>query len=108
MMKLTYKLQGTGEHTWIKEVEDSKEIILDIEVLNWKLKAVLIDRGLYSQVETALNGLSEPTKTIALLAWNGAPYIHITSNTTKFIQKALGLTIQEVTSIFEDAINLEI
>jgi len=111
---IEYKKQSNGLDSWmIKYVENGEEVkcrdvVHDMDVLNWKLKATLVKRDLFTQVENALNSMPEPNKTMALLAWNGSPTVHINSNTTKLVQGVLGLTIQEVTEIFQDAVNLDI
>lgn len=109
----TYKKQGDGRDTWRCEVKDGKTLI-DIYMVeyltadNWKLKAVLNADGLLSQVETALNALPEPTKTNALFAWDNSLTVDSNSDTTKMIQSVLGLSLDDVISIFERAQNFKI
>ncbi len=109
----TYKKQGNGSDSWRVEVTEDRELV-DLYMVyfltcdNWKLKAVLNEDGLLTNVETALNNLPEPTKTNALFAWNNSPTIDSNSNTAKFIQRQLKLSNEDVTDIFVRAINFEI
>lgn len=111
---IVYKKQGNGQDSWfINYIEDGKpvqapELVYGLTVENWRLKAVLSQRGLLTAVETALNNLPEPTKTTALFAWEYSNTVSTSSNTTKLIQDVLGLTIHEVVDIFWQAINLDI
>jgi len=107
--KIQYKKQGDGRDTWIVFYTDrNPEIVEYLTADNWKLKAILNADGLLSQVETALNALPEPTKTNALFAWSSAPTIDSNSDTTKMIQSVLGLSLEDVISIFERAQNFKI
>lgn len=112
--EIRYKKQGNGQDSWfIHYLEDGKdiqapELVYGFTVENWRLKAVLSERGLISQVESALNNLPEPNKTKALLAWEYSNTLSTTSNTTKFVQGVLGLSMEQVVDIFWTAINLDI
>jgi hypothetical protein len=108
MINYKYKLQGDGRRSWTKTEGAWSEMVFDIEVLNWKLKAVLFQMGLLTQVENALNSLPEPNKTVAMFAWNGSPTVSITSNTTTFVQGVLNLTNDQVTDIYNQAVNIQI
>lgn len=103
-MEFIYKKQGDGRDSWF----NGSEMVFELSADNWKIKYVLSQRSLLTQVETALNSLPEPNKTKALLAWDYANIIHTSSNTTKFVQSVLCLTIEQVTEIFTEAINLDI
>lgn len=104
----TYKKQGDGSDSWNClewDSEGKKELLNSymvyfLTVQNWKLKTVLSEMNLLDQVETALNGMDEPTRTAANFAWNFAPVIDSNSNTTKFIQSVLNLSSVEVFDIF--------
>jgi hypothetical protein len=73
------------------------------EVELWKVKGVLTIMGLTSQVDTALENLSEPTKTLAKLSWQNGNVLHSRSETVKFVQNVLQLTDEQVDSIFDQA-----
>lgn len=62
--------------------------------------------GLFQFVETALDNLPEPNKSVALMAWNYSPTINSESSVTKFVQQSLQLSDQEVADIFNSAENL--
>jgi hypothetical protein len=92
---------GSPEMILVNEYQYEQEF--KMEVAMWKLKAVLSSMGLLSQVDAALNGLPEPTKTTALLAWEYSPTVSSWSNTTKFVQGVLSLTDEQVEQIFTTA-----
>ena len=108
-----YKKQGDGKDSWTRtRTEDNKVVFVDmvyfISCANWKLKAILNEDKLLTQVESALNGLPEPTKTNANFGWNNAPTIDSNSTTTQFIQGVLKLTLDQVIDIFTRAQNFNI
>lgn len=111
-----YKEQGDGSDSWaVSEWEDNtketlinKYMIYDFIVQNWKLKAELNRRGMLTSVETALDGLPEPTKTEAKLAWDYSPTINMSSSATKLIKSVLGLSSEDVLDVFDKADQIEI
>lgn len=100
-----------------KIIQEEKEVLVNAyitfdaptrEVASWKLRAILKSTGLFTQVEAALNSLQEPTKTIALEAWEYSATINQFSQTTKLIQQACALTDGQVEEIFTNAENINI
>lgn len=116
---IKYKLQGDGKDSWIVKTFDDQGCMIHAElvyedpykkeVLMWKLKSVLNSMGLLIQVGAALDGLPEPTKSTALLAWEYSPKVSSSSSVAKFVQNVLGLTEEEVEAIFisAESISLE-
>jgi hypothetical protein len=116
--ELYYKLQGDGRDSWIcieyeddaGTIEFTRYMIYDLEVPNWKLKAELSNRGMLTNVETALASLAEPMKSQANLAWEYSPTINFKSQATALIQASLGLDDEETLQIFmaAEVIELEV
>lgn len=73
------------------------------EVANWKIRAILKTMNLISPIETALNNLNEPLKSIAQSAWEYSPVINQYSNTVKLIQSVCELSDEQIQSIFDSA-----
>lgn len=108
---VVYKLQGDGRDSWIVTYEDPdriKDLYFSFHAENWKIKAILNEDGLLTQVETAINNLPEPPRITALLAWENGSIISSDSPTTDLIQSELGLTQDEMVDVFVRAINFKI
>lgn len=108
-----YKLQGDGRDSLIcTETVDgiviNKYMIYDRSVASWKVKSILKLQGLYDTIETALGQLSEPTKTIADMAWKHSESINQFSPTVKLIKQVCALTDSQVQSIFDEAEQINI
>ena len=86
-----------------QEIDEYNLQFVPSEVSLWKLRAVLKLMNLESSVETAINNLSEPNKTMALYIWNYGSGIDRYSPTTLFIQSVLQMTDEQVNDIFIQA-----
>ena len=82
--------------------------ILPQEVQLWRVRVILKLGGLESAIETALNGLDEPTKTGALYIWNYGTTVERSSQTVLLIQSVLGLTDTQVDEIFIQANSIQL
>ena len=76
------------------------------EIPNWRAKVVLHGMGLLPAVEAALQSLPEPARTIANLAWNGDAKIARTGALVATIAGILGLTDQQLDTLFRHAAEL--
>jgi hypothetical protein len=81
-------------------------ITVPTEVTLWQLRAELKKRELDAVVETAIDSLTEPEKTIALEAWNRANVVLRNSITVSLIQQVLNMSSNEVDDIFIEAIKI--
>jgi len=95
----------------INEVnEDDSPVyeVIDEEIPTWRLKVILAMMGILDTVNNILDGLSEPQKTVAKLAWE---YGTVTRRLSPFVlgvQQALSLTDEEVDNIFQQAKNIDV
>jgi len=78
------------------------------EIPNWRCKAVLTQMGIIGQVEAIMNNLPEPDRTIAKLAWNGDGKVSRRGKTVLGLSSALGLTDDQVDSMFLAAERIEV
>ena len=78
------------------------------EIANWRAKAVLELAGLLVGVETALDAMPEPARTVALAAWNGGAALARNGPTVLALAPALGLTDAQVDDMFRQADALEV
>ena len=70
------------------------------EVANWRVKAVLHQRGLLTAAGAVLDALPEPQRTIARLAWDGDAKLARTSPAVAFIAASIGLVPSEIDQAF--------
>jgi len=94
--------KGSDEMVLVREFETEVESE-NQEVELWKLKGILTVMGLVTQIETALDTLQEPNKTLAKIAWSNGNVVHSNSDTCKFIQSVLKLSDEQVYDIFTQA-----
>lgn len=73
------------------------------EIARWALREVCVLRGLIPAIETALQGLPEPTRTIALNRWAEKPTISRGSSMITALQALLGWTNDYVDDLFRAA-----
>lgn len=66
-------------------------------------RLALLDAGLLSTIETALNSLPEPLKTRSLIEWNHGSVVERNSNLVIQMAGALGLEPQQVDNLFLQA-----
>lgn len=86
-----------------EEIADANKPIVPNEVALWKIRTVLKLMQLETTIETALNSLSEPTKTAALYIWEKGNSIDRFSQTILFLQSELQMTDEQVDDIFVQA-----
>ncbi len=77
-------------------------------IANWRAKAVLKLHNLLTPVETALNALPEPQKTVALTAWEGNADFVRNGPTVLSLAQTLSLTDEQVDAMFIQAAALEV
>jgi len=70
------------------------------EIPNWRCKAVLSQMGLLLRVESILDFLPEPDRTVALLAWNGDGKVARRGKTVIGLAAALQLSSDQVDAMF--------
>lgn len=66
-------------------------------------KLALFAAGKLSAVESAISGLSEPTKTAAQIEWSSASVVERNSPTVALIASATGMTDAELDALFTAA-----
>lgn len=91
----------------IVDNEDFEVInIIDEEIPTWRLRAVCELNGLKTQIDTIISSLPEPDRTIAYNAWEYGNTTSISSPFVIGVKIALGLTDQQVITLFEQAKNI--
>lgn len=73
------------------------------EIPRWALREVCVLRGLIPAIEAALQGLPEPTRTIALNRWHEKPTISRGSPMITALQALLGWSNEYVDELFRAA-----
>lgn len=73
------------------------------EIPRWALREVCVLRGLIPAIEAALQGLPEPTRTIALNRWHEKPTISRGSPMITALQVLLGWSNDYVDELFRAA-----
>lgn len=73
------------------------------EIPRWALREVCVLRGLIPAIEAALQGLPEPTRTIALNRWHEKPTISRGSPMITALQGLLGWSNDYVDELFRSA-----
>lgn len=76
------------------------------EVACWRMRAVMELVGLKGQIDSLIEGLPQPDKTVALAAWEYGNTVSSVSPFVKGIQSALTLTDKQVFDFFVQAENL--
>ena len=94
--------------TQIVEGVNNEVIEVPQEVQLWRIRVILKLSQMEQVIETALNGLQEPTKTGALYIWNYGTTIERHSQTVQLLQYVLGLTDTQVDNIFIQANNIQL
>jgi hypothetical protein len=70
------------------------------EIPNWRAKAILSQMGMLEKIETAMESLPEPQRTIVTLAWNGDAKLARNGQTVIALAAALGLSSLQVDDLF--------
>lgn len=70
-------------------------------------RRALFDAGLLSAVETAINNLSEPTKSEARIEWDFSKEVERNRGLVSTMASALGLTSQQLDQLFITASKIE-
>ena len=78
------------------------------EIPNWRAKAVLATMGLTSQVQSVIEALPEPQRTIIRTAWDGDAKFARKSPTIAALAGALNLSASDVDGIFVSAMKIEV
>lgn len=74
----------------------------------WRIKAILSQMGTKAQVDAAIEGLPEPSKTIAKLAWNEGATLERNSPLVGAIAQTIGYTEEQIDDIFNNAHNMNV
>ena len=90
----------------VQEIARLKESVPQ-EIETWKFQQVLAQQGLTSSVESAIQSLQEPSKTIAIIRWNKKPTIRRNNALTNQIGAAVGLTPDQIDDLFRTAENIQ-
>lgn len=77
------------------------------DVPSWRIKAVTTLMGLKQQVDSIIDALPEPNRTVAFLAWNEGSRLERYSPMLLQLAVALQLTEYEIDNIFIQAANLQ-
>ena len=92
----------------IETVEENVEVYFpEKEVACWRMRAVMELAGLKPQIDTLIQGLPNPGKTVAQAAWEYGNTVASSSPFVKGIQTALGLSDAQVYDFFIEAEKLE-
>lgn len=91
-----------------EEIAESLKADVPQEVQLWRIRTVLKLMSLETTIETALNGLEEPTKTGALYIWNFGTTIERHSQTVLMLQSVLQMTDEQVDEMFITANNIQL
>lgn len=83
------------------ELEVETEEIVPEKISKLQLKVQLVQMGFDLQlIENAINQLTEPQRTIAMLAWTDATNIHRDNSFITMVAQILQLTEKQVDQIF--------
>lgn len=74
----------------------------------WRIRTILKVMGLESTIESAIETLSEPTRTASKYVWNYGTVIDRNSQTVQFIQSILNMNDNQVDEIFNQANSISI
>ena len=86
------------------DLPDPVEVVsVPSAVAVWRVKAVLSIMGIKEQIDAAIEGLPEPNKTIAGMAWNAGTTIDRSSLLVASIAQIVQLTSAQVDQIFIQA-----
>jgi hypothetical protein len=78
------------------------------EIPNWRAKAVLATMGKLAAIETAIESLPDPERTIVSLAWGGDAKLARRGKTVLDLASALGPSSDEVDALFIAAEAIEV
>lgn len=78
------------------------------EIPNWRAKVVLATMGLLPAVESVINGLPEPEKTVVTLAWNSDAKLARKGKTVTQLASILQLSDQQLDELFIAAEAIEL
>ncbi len=114
--EITYKKQGDGSDSWtIRYLDENNkdaqlpEIVYEDPAIQnksvelWRIKGILTLMKRVDEVDTAIEQLPEPNRTLARFVWTSGNVLNSQSDTVKFVQSVLRLTDEEKDSIFEQA-----
>lgn len=78
------------------------------EIANWRCKAVLAQMGLLETVNTVIEAMPEPQRTIVSLAWNGDAKLARRGKTVTALAAVLGLSDARMDELFIEAAGIEV
>lgn len=77
-------------------------------IANWRCKRILEKNNLLDAVEQSIQSLEEPIKGDVLAAWIGGAEVARNGNTVKMLSGLLGLTDDQIDSMFIEAAQIKI
>jgi hypothetical protein len=77
------------------------------EIPLWAFRAILTIEGIHASVETLINNLPEPDKTVANIQWNYGNYIERSHPLINSLGSILGLNKNQIDNIFIEASKLK-
>jgi len=83
-------------------------VVVPQSIANWRAKAAIELAGLTSAVETAMQALDEPARTVALSAWSNGAELARRGPTVLALAAALGLTAAQVDALFVTGASLTV
>jgi hypothetical protein len=79
-----------------------------LEIPNWRAKAILATMGLTAQVDAILASLPEPQRTVVTAAWQGDAKLARQGSTVLALAQALGMSAEQIDTLFIAAEAIEI
>ncbi len=104
------KQDESGRTYWeySQELRSYSSTAVPEEVAAWRLRAVTTLAGMSQGIESFLNSLPEPDKTVANEAWYSGTTVRRQSATVGAFQQVLELTSEQLDNLFIQAANIEI
>jgi hypothetical protein len=94
-------LQPLVDHTaghYLDREQPSSRVPLEIQ--NWRAKVVLGQMGLIGTIESSLENLPEPQRSVVLTAWKGDAKLARRGETVNALASSLGLSKEQVDALF--------
>lgn len=109
----TLQVLGTDLATGLQALSDGTELShmptrIPREIANWRARAVLELSGLLPAVEAAIHGMTGPEAIVVRHAWQSAAPLARRGPTVAALAPALGLTPDQIDSLFIEAESLAI
>jgi len=86
-----------------EEINEANKAIVPYEVQLWRIRTVLKLMQLETQIESAIDTMSEPSKTAAAYIWKFGTTVERASQTVLLLQSVLQMTNEQVDNLFIQA-----